>query len=452
MYDEKTSQELINYFINTENDRIAKGKELLEKYPKTEKILKPLVNILLKASENKELENLILSSLGNFEEIGTIKKELDKLQNIANTKTKKKIKSFLENELTDNLKGFITELRKFKAEIEAEIAGKIIPDILQVSQSQVTNALKGAFPNLEKDRIEKDENYTYETRQNHYVLSYKTTTGEKKKYFSKIGIKDLPSVKLPMGDIIFSKFFTFIHYQYNKHKAYLFNFNTREFIAFLGKEPTPDIIKKTNAKINKFCKDVLPYIRLTWSKGVSESDNITPFAESGIKKGIVKISFAVSYADSIENNYYNLPAGVGKLSEHAYLIADYIYTYARSAKKDEFNLTMGTLYKKTGLPSYKEVSNSANYNGNTNRTIKEPMYRALQEIKSIIGVPEKYLNNKGEVNFNIVPSGKVDYKIIIKENELTSEKWEDFIKNKVHFKIIGYKQQCAEMINLRDKK
>lgn len=427
MYDEKTSQNLI------------------EK-------LQPLTNMLMKIGNNiVENKEQIIEILEDFEEIGTIKEELDKLQNIANTKTKKKIKDFLENELTDNLKSFITEVRKFKAEIEAEIEGKPIPDILQVSQSQVTNALKGAFPNLEKDRIEKDENYTYETRQNHYVLSYKTTTGEKKKYFSKIGIKDLPSVKLPMGDIIFSKFFTFIHYQYNKHKSYLFNFNTREFIAFLGKKPTPDIIKKTNAKINKFCKNVLPYIRLTWSKGVSESDNITPFAESGIKKGIVKISFAVSYADSIENNYYNLPAGVGKLSDHAYLIADYIYTYARSAKKDEFNLTMGTLYKKTGLPSYKEVSNSSNYNGNTNRTIKEPMYKALQEIKSIIGVPEKYLNNKGDINFNIA-SGKVDYKIIIKENELTSEKWEDFINSKIHFKIIGYKQQCAEMIQLRDKK
>ena len=231
--------------------------------------------------ENKEQ---IIEILEDFEEIGTIKEELDKLQNIANTKTKKKIKDFLENELTDNLKSFITEVRKFKAEIEAEIDGKIIPDILQVSQSQVTNALKGAFPNLEKDRIEKDENYTHETRQNRYVIEYQGINGLKKKYKTKIAINDLPSVKLPMGDIVFSKFFTFIHYQFNKQGSYLFSFNTREFIAFLGKEPTPKVIEKTNAKVNKFCKNVLPFIQLRWSKGAYESEQITPFAGTSIKR------------------------------------------------------------------------------------------------------------------------------------------------------------------------
>jgi hypothetical protein len=454
MYDEKTSQELINFYIDTKNNGIQIEKELLEKFPEMKNILEQLVNEIIKVTENEnnELKNLIFEHIDNFNEIGTIKEEINRLQNIANTKTKKKIKSFLDNEMTDNIKGLIIELRKFKAEIESEITGNIIPDILQVSQNHNTNALKGAFPNLEKNRLEKDENYTQEVRQHYYVLTYMTTSGEKKNYKTKIAINDLPSVKLPMNDIVFSKFFTFIHYQYNKQGSYLFSFNTREFLAFLGKEPTPDIIKKINAKINKFCKNVLPFIQLRWSKGAYDSEQITPFAGAGIKKGIVKISFEVSYADSIKNSYYNLPSGVGKLSEHAYLMADYIYTYARSAKKDEFTLTFGTLYKKTGLPSYDEVINNKNYNGNTNRTIKEPIYKALQEIKNIIGVPEKYLNNKGEINFNLVPSGKADYKIIIKENELTSEKWEDFIKSKISFKIIGYKQQCAEMIQLRDKK
>jgi hypothetical protein len=418
---------------------------------KTRRNLLVLTDLLLNTSKNKEIENFILENFENFEEIETIKEEIDKLQNIANSPLKKKIQSFLENEKTGNLKGLVNKLKKFKAEIEAEITGKIIPDILQVSQSHNTNALKGAFPNLEKNRLEKDENYIQEVRQNYYILTYQTATGEKKNYKTKIAINDLPSVKIPMNDIVFSKFFTFIHYQFNNQGSYIFSFNTREFIAFLGKEPTPDIIKKTNAKINKFCKDVLPFIQLRWSKGTYDSEQITPFAGTGIKKGIVKISFEVSYADSIKNCYYDLPSGVGKLSAHAYLIADYIYTYARSSKKDEFTLTIGTLYKKTGLPSYNEVQISS-YKRDTNKAIKEPLYKALQEIKDIIGIPEKYLNNKGEVNFNIVPNGKVDYKIIVKESELTSEKWEDFIKSKVHFKIIGYKHQCAEMIQLRDKK
>lgn len=361
----------------------------------------------------------------NLNEIDIIELEINNFYNIANDEMKKKITDFLENGVYNNI---LIELQKFKNEIESELKGKVLPNMLKVSQNQTTNALKGAFPNMAKNRIIKDSNYKESKYADHYTLEYKTLKGEKKNYKTKIAINDLPNIKLLMHDIMFYKFFTFMHYQFTKQNSYSFDFNTKEFIEFLGKEPTPKVIEKTNAKLNKFCKDVLPYIKLKWWRGNTESKTITPFAGVEIKRSIVSISLEVNYADSIKNSYYELPIEAGRLSDHAYLIADYMFTYARESKKDNPTLTYGTLYKKTGLPSYEEVQEGS-YKRDTNKAIKEPMYKAIKEIQTT-------LSHRLELEFS----------------EVNSDKWEDFIKGKVFIKILNYEKQCNSIIKLQEKK
>ena len=393
--------------MSEENTSNENERKLIEKHPEL-KNTKELTEILEKLKQSKNIEKLISGVLKKIKTIELLEDDYTRTQKM--------------DEIVRNL---MLKLKKFEAKLAAKDG---IPTILKVAQNQTTNALKGAFPNIAKNRIVKDNNYIQSIQANHYTIEYKTLKGEKKNYKTKIAINDLPNVKLAMNNVMFYKFFTFIHYQFNRQGTYLFSFNSREFIEFLGKEATPKIVEKTNAKINKFCKNILPYIKLKWWRGNTESKTITPFAGTEIKRSIVSISLEVSYAESIRNSYYELPIEAGKLGENAYLIADYIFTYARECKKDNPTLTYGTLYKKTGLPSYEEVQ-AGSYERNTNKAIKEPIYKALKEI-------QETLNNKLEMEFS----------------EINSEKWEDFIKGKVFIKILDYNEQCKAITKLQDKK
>ena len=260
-------------------------------------------------------------------------------------------------------------------------------------------------------------------------LSILLLTGEKKQYKTAIAIKDLPTIKLAIKDSLFCKFFTFINYQFNVHNTCLFRFDTKLFIEFLGKSPTRNIIEKTNTKLNQYCEHVLPSIRLKWSDRGSQSDTITPFARTSVKKSIVTISLEASYANTLKNSFYEVPREIGQLSENAFLIADYIFTYARQCKKDKFKLTNDTLYKKTTLPTYEEVKNSASYRGNINNSIKTPYYKALREIQD-----------------------KLDHKLVLKEDMLDSANWESFKLSKISFQIIDYKDTIDAMQKAQDKK
>jgi len=308
--------------------------------------------------------------------------------------------------------------------------GESLINVIKISQSHSTNILKGAFPNMSKNRLGKDKKYKQGEKAGEngklFTLEYCTN----KHYETKIGIEELPGTKFFLDDPIFNKFFTFLHYQFNKN-GYC-RFNSKEFLDFIGKEPTPDRLKKLNSKLDSMCWLTLPCIKLRFRIGEKESKTIVPFPATGVSRGIVDITFEESYAKSIKGSYYHLPYDVGKLSKNAYLIADYIYSYARAAKKNEFSLTMETLYKKSGLPLYEGVKDR-----NTNRAIKEPIYKCLQEIKETIGVPDKYLENG-----TAVPIYEVAYKLIIKEDELNSENWENFLASKIHIKIVGYDQIC----------
>lgn len=314
-----------------------------------------------------------------------------------------------------------------------ELKGKItinnkLHDTLKISQNHSTNTAKGIFPNLIKDRLSKDSNYKVSKKENYYIVEYQTKTGIKKEYKTTIGIKDVPTIKI-IDDITFNKFFTFIHYQFNVNNNYLFSFNSSLFLEFLGKEnQTRDQKKRINAKINKYCKNILSHIQLKWEKRGNQSKTITPFPNVGIKNSIVTISLEVSYADELKNSFYEVPKEIGQLSENAYLIADYIYIYARNVKKDEFNLTKKTLYKKTSLPTYEEVKNGA-YDRNTNKAIKEPFHKALMEIIKIL-----------------------NHKLIVDYKKTNTEKWEDFLKEKINFKILDYGNTIVSMKKAHDKK
>ena len=363
---------------------------------------------------------------------------------------------YADIELKKELKEIIEKLKDYEADIELNVYKRLdnaikkiinkknnkilsneLPEVLKIAQGHPTNAMKGMFPNMEKNRLIKDENYKCKNVNQTYLVEYGTPAGKIKNYETKIAITDLPSTRFPIKDVVFSKFFTFLHYQFDRQgSCYKFTFTSREFLKFLGKEPTPNIIKKTNMKIRTYCEEVFPNIRLKWSEGKTNFATIVPFAGVGIKRGVVVFEFAPSYADSISNNkknrFYNLPKEVGTLSEHAFLMADFIYSHARQSRKNEFKLTIKTLYKKTGLPSYEEIQKGTHVR-NTSKKIKEPFYKALQEIKDTVGIESKdILSIHKEKN-------KMEYKLEIQEDEIKSDKWEDFLNSKINFKIISKK-------------
>ena len=152
---------------------------------------------------------------------------------------------------------------------------------------------------MNKGRL-KDENYKESTisagTETYYTLEYSTIAGEKQRYKTAIAVKDLPTIKLAMDDVLFCKFFTFIHYQFNVHNTCLFKFNTRLFIEFLGKNPTRNTIEKTNTKLNQYCEHILPSIRLKWSSRGKQSETITPFAMTSVRRSVVTLSLEASYA------------------------------------------------------------------------------------------------------------------------------------------------------------
>lgn len=321
-----------------------------------------------------------------------------------------------------------------------------LPDILKIPQAHSTNVMKGVMGNMKEERM-KDKNYKGEKQKDHYLFEYRNPNNELKNYGAKLAIPEY--FKKRVDDILFIKFFTFVHYQYNKHGNIEFEFNSREFIEFIGKSPTPKVVEFTNKKLMEYCDFVLPSIKLKWWRGTSATKTMTPFAGVDMKRGIVGISLESEYARDVKSSYYSVPREIGWLTKNAYLMADYIYTYAREAKKHEFSLTIGTLYKKTGLPSYTEISRG---NRNTSQLAKDPFYKALQEIKETIGVLDEYLDSSGNVKGGILPWNKVGYKLIIKEDEIESDRWNDFLSAKVHFKIVGFKPDCDKILKMEKKK
>jgi hypothetical protein len=303
----------------------------------------------------------------------------------------------------------------------------LLPDYLRIAQTHQTNALKGALSAMGKGRL-KDDNYKAGKKslgtETYYTLEYATVMGEKKKYKTSIAVKDLPNIRLAMDDVLFSKFFTFIHYQFNTHNKCLFKFNTRLFIEFLGKAPTRNVIAKTNKKLNEYCETILPSIRLKWSARGNQSETITPFAMTSVKRSIITISLEVSYATELKDSFYAAPKEIGQLSENAFLMADYIFTYARQCKKNRFSLKNDTLYKKTKLPTYEEVKNSSSYKGDTNNSIKTPFYRALKEIQDTL-----------------------KHKLTLEEDELNTDNWESFKMARINFHVFNY----TDTLNLLQK-
>lgn len=287
--------------------------------------------------------------------------------------------------------------------------------ILKISQTYSTNVLKGAFPNMIKNKLKKDSNYVITIKNNHCVIEYKNQKRTKGNYICKIAFPDVDGFKKLFSEELFSKFFVFLHYNFNVSNS---KFSSRDFLKFLGKEITYRKVDLMNQRLSNYSKAIMS-LKIYWETPYSKTDikGVVPFIGVLFKDGYCTVDFHKEYIESMKDSFYHLPQVIGQLSFNAFIIADFVYTHARKNRTNEFAITMETLYKKLGMLPIEEIR--LKYDRSFNKVIKEPIYEALDEIIQIM--------DKVTV-FNME----------IELPEIDSDKLEDFLNSKIKIKLTGY--------------
>ena len=319
------------------------------------------------------------------------------LQDIMGDVTYKKIlENNNEEECFNEMSNFIQKkMVEFLQVVWQEaIDEKEEPSRLKVNSSLCGSVLKQVIPNISKaDRIknsliECNKDITYDTIQG-FIYQRAGSKVELKHSESIKNLNDIKSLNKGQSGK-FDKFYNFLMNCYGqtdttKTQGYVL-IPYELYLKYTGRSTSPRMIKEAKREIKDFMEVLMSIDIIAKIKGKTNLDEVQckPFTscDRAKYKNYAEIGIGQKFIDLIGQGFYSTPFSIGKLTENAFKIADFIYYHWRINTKEvgkSYNIKLQTIYEKTNLPSFETVKNS--YDRHYDTKIYEPLDKLIQEIR-----------------------------------------------------------------------